>query len=49
MHQMYLVEKNNNSESHVYRLNQIKGIRSDDNFLSKYMTGAYGAFPKIRV
>lgn len=49
MHQMYLVEKNNNSESHVRRLNQVKGIRSDDNFLSKYMTGAYGAFPKIRV
>jgi len=49
MHQMYLVEKNNNSESLVYRLNQIKNIRSDDNFLSKYMTGAYGAFPKIRV
>jgi uncharacterized protein len=49
MHQMYLVEKNNDSESHVYRLNQVHGIRSDDNFLSKYMTGAYGAFPKIRV
>jgi len=49
MHQTYLVEKNDNSESLVYRLNQVKGIRSDDNFLSKYMTGAYGAFPKIRV
>ncbi len=49
MHQMYLVEKNNSSESLAYRLNEIKNIRSDDNFLSKYMTGAYGAFPKIRV
>ncbi len=49
MHQMYLVEKNNSSESLAYRLNEIKDIRSDDNFLSKYMTGAYGAFPKIRV
>lgn len=49
MHQMYLVEKNDNSESLAYRLNRVKGIRSDDNFLSKYMTGAYGAFPKIRV
>ena len=49
MHQLYLVEKNADSEGLVYRLNQIEGIRSDDNFLSKYMTGAYGAFPKIRI
>jgi AAA15 family ATPase/GTPase len=49
MHQIHLVEKNDNSESFVYRLNQIKGIRSDENFLAKYMSGAYGAFPKIRV
>jgi len=49
IHQMYLVEKNKNSDSFVYRLKQIEGVRSDDNFLSKYMTGAYGAFPKIRV
>lgn len=49
MHQIFLVEKNGNSESGVFRLNQIKGIRPDENFLSKYMTGSYGAFPKIRV
>ncbi len=49
MHQIHLVEKNDNSESFVYRLNQIRGIRSDENFLAKYMAGAYGAFPKIRV
>ena len=49
MHQIYLVEKNNKSESFVYRLNQVEGIRADENFLAKYMTGAYGAFPKIRV
>ena len=49
MHQIFLVDKNNNGESHVNRLNKIKGIRSDENFLSKYMSGSYGAFPKIRV
>lgn len=49
MHQIYLVEKGGASESEVYRLNQIKNIRSDENFYSKYMSGAYGAFPKIRV
>lgn len=49
MHQIYLVEKDSESKSFVYRLNQVEGIRADENFLAKYMTGAYGAFPKIRV
>ncbi|MDD4527959.1 MAG: ATP-binding protein [Candidatus Margulisbacteria bacterium] len=49
MHQIFLTEKNNKSESSVLRLNKIKGIRPDENFLSKYMSGVYGAFPKIRV
>jgi len=49
MHQIYLVEKSQENESCAYRLNQVDGIRSDENFLSKYMTGIYGAFPKIRL
>jgi len=49
MHQIYLTEKNTNGDSYVYRLNAVKGIRSDENFLTKYMSGAYGAFPNIRV
>ncbi len=48
-HQIYLVEKNKNCESQMYRLNQVEGIRSDDNFLAKYLSGAYGAFPQIRI
>ena len=48
MQQIYLTEKNEKSESVVYRLSQVKGIRSDENFLAKYMAGAYGAFPKIK-
>jgi len=49
MHQVYLVNKDEKGSSFSYRLNQIKNIRSDENFYSKYMSGAYGAFPKIRV
>lgn len=49
MHQIYLVEKDECGKSFVYRLNQVEGIRPDENFLSKYMAGAYGAFPKIRI
>lgn len=48
MHQIYLVEKNNNCESSVHRLNTVKDIRPDENFLAKYMSGSYGAFPRIR-
>jgi hypothetical protein len=49
MHQIFLTQKNDDGESLVYRLNDIEGIRTDENFLAKYMTGAYGAFPKIRI
>lgn len=49
MHQIYLVEKDTESESRIYRLNQVEGVRTDENFLAKYMAGAYGAFPKIRI
>ncbi|MCF7815790.1 MAG: ATP-binding protein [Candidatus Pacebacteria bacterium] len=45
--QIYLVEKNEN-KSEVFRLDSL-GVRPDENFYSKYMSGAYGAFPKIRV
>lgn len=48
LHQIFLTEKNNNCESRVYRLNEVDGVRSDSNYLSKYMSGAYGAFPRIR-
>jgi len=47
--QIYLVEKDKNCQSVLYSLKDVEGIRSDENFLAKYMSGAYGAFPKIRV
>lgn len=49
MHQIFLTEKNTNGQSNVYRLNEVEGIRSDENFLTKYMSGAYGGFPNIRI
>jgi uncharacterized protein len=45
--QIYLVDKKDNS-SEVFRLDDL-GVRPDENFFSKYMTGSYGAFPKIRI
>lgn len=49
MQQIFLVEKDNSGSSNVYRLDNVEEIRPDENFLAKYMSGAYGAFPDIKV
>lgn len=45
-HQVYLVEKNN-QESEAWRLDEIQGLRADDNLYAKYMAGALGAVPSL--
>jgi hypothetical protein len=45
--QIILVEKNKNGETDAWRLDEIEGVRADDNFYTKYLTGAYGAVPRI--
>ena len=45
--QVVLVEKNDNCESDAWRLDSVKGVRSDDNLYAKYMAGAYGAIPQL--
>ena len=44
--QILLVEKNN-GVSEAWRLCDMSGVRSDDNFYAKYMSGTYGAVPNI--
>lgn len=45
--QIMLVQKNDHCESTACRLDDVDGIRSDDNFYAKYMAGSYGAVPNI--
>lgn len=45
--QITLVEKNKKGQTEVWRLDDIEGIRADDNFYTKYLAGAYGAIPRI--
>jgi len=46
--QMVLVEKQPDSgASECWRLDEMKGVRLDDNHLAKYLSGAYGAIPEI--
>lgn len=45
--QVILVSKDENLNSWSSRLDEVDGIRNDDNYYSKYMAGAYGAVPEI--
>lgn len=44
--QIVLVEKNDGL-SEAWRLADMEGVRSDENFYAKYMAGTYGAVPQI--
>ncbi|MDD2387748.1 MAG: AAA family ATPase [Bacteroidales bacterium] len=46
-YQIILTEKNEKGESDSWRLDDVSGVRSDDNYYQKYIAGAYGAVPKI--
>ncbi len=48
-YQIFLTEKNKDCESEIYRLDDVEGVKSDDNFLGKYLAGAYGGVPQIDV
>jgi len=44
--QIYLVEKND-CISEAWRLDEMKGVRRDDNIYARYLAGAYGAVPNF--
>jgi AAA15 family ATPase/GTPase len=46
-YQITFVEKNDLGQSEVWRLDSIRGVRTDDNYYTKYIAGAYGAMPDI--
>ena len=47
--QIFLVEKENTKfQSEVYRLDEVEGVRNDENYFQKYLAGAYGAIPNIK-
>ena len=45
-HQIYLVEKID-QKSEAWRLDEVEGIRNDDNLYAKYMAGAFSAVPNL--
>ncbi|EKD24465.1 MAG: hypothetical protein ACD_81C00009G0003 [uncultured bacterium] len=46
-YQIILIEKNENGGSDAWRLDEMAGVRADDNYYAKYIAGAYGAIPKL--
>ncbi len=47
-YQVVLVEKNDSGVSEAWRLDDVSGVRSDENYYTKYIAGAYGAVPKLQ-
>lgn len=45
--QIRLVNKSDDGVSDVYSLDDIRGVRADENHYSKYHAGAYGGVPRI--
>lgn len=46
-YQVVLTEKNKKGITEAWRLDEMEGVRADDNYYTKYIAGAYGAIPKI--
>ena len=46
--QIFLAEKNDSTfETEIFRLDDIEGVRNDENYFRKYMAGAYGGKANI--
>jgi len=48
-YQIFLTEKNELGSTESWRLDEVEGVRSDDNYYTKYMAGSYGAIPNFDI
>lgn len=47
--QIFITQKDDKTlETEVFRLDDVEGIRNDENYFNKYATGAYGGTPHIK-
>lgn len=46
--QIFIIEKNDEAQTEVTRLDEIAGVRNDENYFMKYLAGEYDGRPKIR-
>lgn len=45
--EIFFCEKNDNGETSIYGLRDIKAVRREDNYYRKYLSGIYGAIPRL--
>lgn len=45
--EVYFTEKDSSGATEMYGLKDIKGVRRDTNIYAKYLSGAFGAVPKV--
>ncbi len=45
--QIFFAEKED-LETEIYRLDEVDGVRNDDNFYMKYLNGIYGGVPEVK-
>jgi len=46
--QIFISEKDENAETELTRLDEIPGVRNDENYFMKYISGEYDGRPKIK-
>ena len=46
--QIFIIEKNDTAQTEITRLDEIAGVRNDENYFVKYLAGEYDGRPKIR-
>ena len=47
-YQILLVEKNLERQTNIWRLADMQKLRAEDNYVTRYLAGAYGAIPKTQ-
>ena len=45
--QIFITEKNDKAETEITRLDEISGVRNDENYFMKYISGEYDGRPRI--
>ena len=46
--QIFITEKNEEAQTEITRLDEIAGVRNDENYFTKYIAGEYDGRPKIK-
>lgn len=46
-YQIIITDKDSLQASRAYRLSDLRGVRKDDNYMQKYLAGAYGGTPEL--